>query len=25
VVCHARGLAAKGEAEGHQPQFTVEL
>ncbi|MDP2005789.1 MAG: metallophosphoesterase [Rubrivivax sp.] len=25
VVCHPRGLAAKGEAEGHQPLFTVEL
>jgi Calcineurin-like phosphoesterase len=25
VVCHARGLAAKGEAEGHQPGYTVEL
>ena len=25
VVCHARGLAAKGEADGHDPLFTVEL
>lgn len=25
VVCHARGLAAKGEAEGHRPLFTVNL
>ncbi len=25
VVCHARGLAAKGEAEGHDPLFTVEI
>ena len=25
VVCHPRGLAAKGEAEGHEPCFTVDL
>ncbi|MDO9073655.1 MAG: metallophosphoesterase [Rubrivivax sp.] len=25
VVCHARGLDAKGEAEGHEPLFTVDL
>lgn len=25
VVCHPRGLQAKGEAEGHQPLFTVDL
>ncbi len=25
VVCHARGLASKGEDEGHDPFFTVEV
>lgn len=25
VVCNARGLVAKGEAEGHEPLFTVEV
>ncbi|MBX3634631.1 MAG: metallophosphoesterase [Rubrivivax sp.] len=25
VVCNARGLVAKGEAEGHDPLFTVEV
>lgn len=25
VVCHARGLAAKGEAGGHDPAYTVTL
>lgn len=25
VVCQARGVAAKGEADGHQPLFTVDI